>query len=200
MDLLGELPGGVLQRHDFLGEYFELILAVVDLSGDQDRRSHSQERTVFVEIVIHAEDLDRAGQVFHRGHQVRLVGFLGSALLDRRNQTGIAHYGAIFNLRQRRRRGESEFLHQRLVRVEGMAGNIESKQLLFGGQALVHGPLRQFHSFFGTGLHGRGEHVEQGALTAHAIMGDTGGTGQGAVYQSEHGGAGSPEGIAGAAF
>src|SRR5271168_501157 len=81
MDLLGVFARGGGEGNNFLGENLGLVIAVVDFADDEDGGVGLEELAVLVEVLIHAEELHGAFEVFNSDEGVGFVAFFGDAIL-----------------------------------------------------------------------------------------------------------------------
>lgn len=126
VDLLSELFWRVLQRHDFGGEDFGAVFAVVDFADDEEGFVHFEVLAVFVVVFVHGQYLEGALEVFDGEHGVGFVVFLGDALLDCANEAAQAGHAAGGEVHGGLGVGEGEFVEDGSEGGEWVAGDVEA--------------------------------------------------------------------------
>ena len=147
MNLLGVFFRRVRERHDFLRKNLRLVLAGADFADDEDGLVRFEQRTEFV-VVVHHEQLHRAFQILQRHHRIRLAGFFGEAVRDRRDHAADARQAAVRQFGELGGVRERIFFQQRHQRRQRMAGDVKSEQFLFVREQFVLRPFGQIANRF----------------------------------------------------
>ena len=141
-------PGRLLQGHDLERKDFRLVIAGDDFADDENGLVRQDQVAISLEILIHAEDLDRAFEVLECHQRVRFAGFFGDAILHRGDQTADARHATVGKLVERGRCVQAKSFDERREGRQRVAGDVKTEQLFFVGEQFVLRPFGQWlHRF-----------------------------------------------------